>query len=63
MANLPTINVVLRPFKDQQGKQALNLRITHQRKSIFKTLGIKVLAAKMYKHFTNCIQKREQILL
>jgi integrase/recombinase XerD len=44
MANLPTISVVLRPFIDQHKMQAISLRITHQRKSIFKTIGIKVNA-------------------
>jgi integrase len=45
MGSMPTISVVLRPFKDQQQMQAINLRITHERKSMFKTLGIKVKAA------------------
>ena len=39
----PTIAIVLKHFKDKNNEQTILLRITYQRKSLFKSLGIKTL--------------------
>lgn len=38
---IPTIAVTLRNFRDKNLEQAIRLRVTYQRQSVFKSLGIK----------------------